>query len=120
MCKFGAFELRINYRRKALINLLKVNVLIYKITGRQLFFTIPSSVCEECDLTVSLANKVANEIKDDKITIEVKPWLRNIVSAISKKALHPPVLLINGHVFSQGTVPDEKKLRNALLDELGK
>jgi hypothetical protein len=98
----------------------KVNVLIYKITGKQLVFTIPSSVCEECDLTVNLANKVANEIKSDKITIEVKPWLRNIISAFSKRALHPPILLINGHIFSQGTVPNEKKLREALLDELGK
>lgn len=78
------------------------------------------SNCEECDLTVSLANKVTNEIKNDKITIEVKPWLRNIISAISKRGLHPPVLLINGNVFSQGIVPDEKKLRKALLDELGK
>lgn len=120
MCKFWDFELCINYRRKTRINLSDVNVLIYKITGKQLFFNIPSSICEECDLTVNLAKKLANEIKNDKITIEVKPWLRNVISAFSKRALHPPILLINGRVFSQGTVPDEKMLRDALLHELEK
>lgn len=120
MCKFRNLELRVNYRRKAIIDLSIVNVLIYKITEKQFFFTIPSNICEECDLTVNMVNNLANEINSEKIKIEVKPWFRNIISAISKKAVHPPVLLINDHIFSQGVVPDEKKLREALLTELGR
>jgi len=96
----------------------RVKILIYKITGKQLFFKVPSRICEECDLTVNVAKRVADEIGSDKIDIEIKPWLGNLVSAIAKKALHPPVLLINGHIFSQGIVPDEKKLRHKIMQEL--
>jgi hypothetical protein len=98
-----------------------VNILIYKITGRQLFFNVPSRICEECDLTVGLTKKIIKEINEDnKIKVEVKPWLSNFISAVAKRALHPPVVLINGYIFSQGKVPDEKELKQRILHELGK
>jgi sporulation-control protein spo0M len=99
----------------------KVNIIIYKITGRQLFFNVPSKVCEECDLTVHLTTKIIKEFNiadSNKINVEVKPWLSNIISAIRKRAFHPPVLIINGNVFSQGKVPDEIELKNKILSEL--
>jgi hypothetical protein len=100
-----------------------VNIIIYKITGRQLFFNVPSRICEECDLTVGLTKKLVNEIDDknntkNKIEIEVKPWLSNFISAAAKGALHPPILLINGHIFSQGRVPDKNELKRKILQEL--
>jgi hypothetical protein len=69
-----------------------VNILIYKITGRQLFFNVPSRICEECDLTVGLTKKIVNEINnyndnndhnsENKIKVEAKPWLSNFISAL--------------------------------------
>jgi hypothetical protein len=53
-----------------------------------------------------------------RVKIEVKPWLNNLLSAILKQALHPPILLINGKVFSQGTIPDKSKLKQRILKEL--
>jgi hypothetical protein len=106
----------------------KVNIIIYKITGRQLFFNVPSRICEECDLTVGLTNKIVSEINDknnnnnnnakNKIKIEVKPWLSNFISAVAKGALHPPIVLINGHIFSQGRVPNHNELKRKILQEL--
>ena len=106
--------------------MVNVNILIYKITGRQLFFNVPSRICEECDLTVGLTQKIVNEINKDntdnnnnnKIKLEVKPWLSNLISAVIKGAFHPPILLINGHIFSQGIVPDQKELKRKILQEL--
>jgi len=77
----------------------RVIIQIYKVTGKQLFFEVPSKICEECDLLVNMTEKVADEINDNRIKIEVKPWLNNLLSAILKQAFHPPILLINGKVF---------------------
>jgi hypothetical protein len=96
----------------------KVTIQIYKVTGKQLFFEVPSKICEECDLLVNMTERVVDEINDSRINIEVKPWLNNLLSAILKQALHPPILLINGKVFSQGEVPDKSKLKERILEEL--
>jgi hypothetical protein len=79
---------------------------------------VPSKICEECDLLVNVTERVVNEINDNRIKIEVKPWLNNLLSAILKQALHPPILLINGKVFSQGTISDKSKLKQRILEEL--
>ena len=50
------------------------------------------------DLCVDSVNKVANEIKNDKIKLEVKPWFWNI-SAFFQSALHGVTFLINGYVL---------------------
>ena len=97
-----------------------VNIQIYKVTGKQLFFKVPPKVCEECDLLIAMTRKVVNEINDDRIKIEVKPWLNNFLSAMIKHAWHPPVILINNHIFSQGKIPDEKLLKQKVLEELEK
>lgn len=97
-----------------------VHILIYKITGKQLFFKVPDSVCEECDLTVNLAKKILDEIGNKEVTLEVKPWMNNVVSSLLSGGWHPPILLVNGKVFSQGIVPDGRKLKETILGELKK
>lgn len=72
----------------------------------------------ECDLLVNITEKVVDELNDNRIRVEVKPWLNNLASAILKQAVHPSILLINGKVFSQGTVPDKNKLKQRILEEL--
>ena len=95
----------------------KVNVVIYKMTGRQLFFNVPEKMCEECDLSIAQVKNVANKIDGNKVNIEVKPWLNNLLPALIKGGWHPPVVTINGKIFSQGIVPDAKELENKIREE---
>lgn len=87
-------------------------VTVYPITGKQLFFRVPHSRCEECDLAPpSLVRRVAEEIGD--IEVRVKAWFSRLLDALRRGGWHAPVLTIDGRVFSQGVVPDEARLRDA-------
>lgn len=103
-----------------IILLANVNITIYKVTGNQLFFKVPPKVCEECDILVNVTKRVVNEINDGRITVEIKPWLGSIGSSLKRGGWHPPVLLINEQVFSQGTVPNAKDLEQKITEELAK
>ncbi len=87
-------------------------VTVYPITGNQLFFRVPHSWYEECDLTVSLVRRVAEEIGN--IEVRVRPWFNHLFDALRRGGWHAPVVTIDGKVFSQGVVPDETGLRDAL------
>ena len=95
----------------------KLNILIYKISGKQLFFNVPKSVCEECDLSVAMVKKVAKRVNGNKISIKVRPWFNYLPQALLKGGWHPPIVLVNGKIFSQGIVPDEKKLESRIRQE---
>ena len=82
------------------------------MTGRQLFFNVPHSVCEECDLTVHLVQRVATDFPH--VEVRIKPWFNHLFNALRRGGWHPPVVTINGKVSSQGIVPDEDRLRCAL------
>jgi len=94
-----------------------IDIIIYKMTGRQLFFNVPEKVCEECDLTVAMVKNVAKRMKDIKINIEVKQWFNNLLPVILKGGWHPPVVLVNGKIFSQGIVPDAEKLESKIKQD---
>jgi hypothetical protein len=100
--------------------LAKVRITIYKVTGNQLFFKVPHRVCEECDILVNVTKRVVNEINDNRVTVEIKPWLSSLRSSLKRGGWHPPVLLINGQLFSQGTVPNAKDLEQKIIQELTK
>lgn len=100
--------------------LVNVRIMIYKVTGNQLFFKVPDKLCEECDILVNVTRRVVNEINDSRITVEIKPWLGSLRSSLKRGGWHPPVLLINGQVFSQGMVPNAKDLERKILQELAK
>lgn len=87
-------------------------VAIYPIAGRQLFFRVPDSFCRECDLTLSLVERVAADFDD--VRVIVKPWLNHLFDALWRGGWHAPVVTIDGRVFSQGVVPDEDALRAQL------
>ena len=98
----------------------KVNIVVYKMTGKQLFFNVPESVCEECDLSVALVKDATKKIKSNEINIKVKPWFNNMLRVLLKGGWHPPVVMINGKLFSQGIVPDIKKFESKIKEELKK
>ena len=95
----------------------KVNVVIYKMTGKQLFFNVPERICEECDLSVERVKSVAKKIDGNKINIEVKPWFNYMLKALLKGGWHAPIVLVNGKIFSQGIVPDAQKLESKIRQE---
>jgi len=90
----------------------KREITVYPITGRQLFFRVPHSWCEECDLTIRMARRVAEQVGDVEVT--VKPWFNHLFDVLRRGGWHAPVLTIDGEIFSQGIVPDEDELRQAL------
>ena len=88
-------------------------VTVYPMTGRQLFFNVPHAVCEECDLTVRLVQRVALDFPH--VEVRVKPWFNHIFDALRRGGWHPPVVTIDGRVTTQGVVPDEDILRRAFV-----
>ena len=95
-------------------------VTVYPITGRQLgLLKIPSALCEECDLTIRAVRRVVEELGDRNIRVEVKPWLRHAFDALRRGGWHPPVVTVDGKVFSQGVVPDAAALRERLERQRG-
>ena len=88
-------------------------VTVYPMTGRQLFFNVPHAICEECDLTVRLVQRVASDLPH--VEVRIKPWFNHLFDALRRGGWHPPVVTINGRVSTQGVIPDEDGLRRALV-----
>ena len=95
---------------------MKHNITIYKITGKQLLVKIPQNFCEECDLSVAAANEVQKKMKKHGITVEVKvrPWANYFLPAILKGIWHPPGVVVDGKLVSQGVVPSQKDIEKAI------
>jgi hypothetical protein len=92
-----------------------LEITIYPISGKQLWFHIPESFCRECDLTIRTAGKVVANLDDpSQIQVRVRPWLRHLLGAIRRGGWHPPVVTINGKLFSQGVVPNVEALRQEI------
>jgi len=94
-----------------------VTITVFRITGRQLFFTVPDRVCEECDLTVQVARSVAARYPGH-VVVEIKPWLNHLPSALRRGGWHPPVVLVEGRRVSQGVVPSPDALDAAVREAL--
>lgn len=93
----------------------RLRVVVYTITGRQLFFRVTPKLCHECDLTVRAVERaVREEGLEDRVELVVRPWLNNVFRALAVGGWHPPVVVIGDRVHNQGTVPDSDGLRRAL------
>ncbi len=99
----------------------KVEIVIYRFTGRQLFFKVPERWCEECDMTIGLTRSVLRELElenDPRVKLIIKPWVANALEALTTGGWHPPIMLIDQQVFSQGVVPDRARLKRVLMRRL--
>jgi hypothetical protein len=94
-----------------------LRITIYKITGKQLLITVPQSYCEECDLSVEVAKKAAINMREKGINVAVvvKPWVNNIIPALLNGVWHPPGVLVQGKLVSQGIVPRQSDIEKAIL-----
>jgi hypothetical protein len=92
-----------------------LEIAIYPIAGKQLWSHVPDSFCRECDLTIRTVEKVVGDLQDpSQVRVRVRPWLRHLPEAIWRGGWHPPVVSVNGKLFSQGVVPDAEALRQEL------
>lgn len=106
-------------RKGDAVSVRPVDVTVYRVTGSQLFFRVPEAMCEECDLTVAVARRVAESLGSELVTVTVKPWLNYLPEALLHGGWHPPVVTINGKLVSQGIVPAAETLAQAIKEAAG-
>lgn len=95
-----------------------IEIVVYRITGRQGIIDIPHRYCEECDLTIAVARQVLQQLDDRAVRLTVKPWMLYFWRPIWRGGWHAPILTINGKVYSQGVVPAFDGLLRAVEREL--
>ena len=99
----------------------KVKITIYEWAGKKGPFRI-NSKCDECDIGIPLVKDIVKRVDRDRgrVRVEVKPWLDNFFEVLWKGGWHAPIILVNGKIFSQGIIPDAKKLKEVMVRELKK
>ena len=97
----------------------RIEVVIYPITGRQGFFNVPHTWCEECDLTIQTLKTVLADLKDDQIGLRVLPWMLYWWKPLWRGGWHAPILTVNGRIITQGVVPSKPQVVQAIRDARG-
>jgi hypothetical protein len=90
-----------------------VNVTVYRWAGKKWFLRIKGE-CIECDLTVSQVRSLIARNPGLPIEMEVKPWLSCLWESLRRGGWHPPVVLVEGKLVRQGTVPTLAELQAAV------
>lgn len=94
-------------------------VIVYRITGRQGIIEIPHRYCEECDLTVQVVRGVIDKLDSRAITLTIRPWLLWFWKPLLRGGWHAPIVSVNGRIISQGIVPSNEALLNAICSAQG-
>ncbi len=93
---------------------------IYKFTGWQGLFKIPESWCRECDLLVR-ATERAIEASGQDFALQIRPWfLWFWKPLLSFGAWRAPILVVGRRLVSQGIVPEDAEIVEAIRAELPK
>lgn len=88
-------------------------ITIYRWAGKKWRLRIRSE-CSECDLTVQQVRKFRAAHPDWPVELEVKPWLDHMWESLRAGGWHAPVVLVNGHLVSQGRVPTSTEIEYAV------
>lgn len=87
---------------------------IYVVTGKHSFFSIPESFCKECNMSYHAAKEAADHV-DVEVDIRVKSYWTRFLRPLLKGGFHPPVIIVDDKLFSQGyDVPEVE----SLVDEI--
>lgn len=94
----------------------KVQVVVYRFTGRQGLFKVPEGWCRECDLLIRSTERAIRSAKaEDKAELRVRPWFLWFWKPLLRnRAWHAPILTVNGRLVSQGIVPPVEDLATAI------
>lgn len=91
-----------------------MDVVVYRLTGRQVGFSVPDWCCPECELTVAAVRAAVERAGIAGVRVTVKPWLRALAEALRHGGWHPPVVVVDGRRYCQGRVPDVQGLAEHL------
>ena len=92
----------------------KIVIEIYVVTGKHSFLQIPESFCKECNMFYHAAKEAADQVNEE-VDIRVKSYWTRFLRTLLKGGFHPPVIIVNGKLFSQGhDVPEVE----SLVDEI--
>jgi hypothetical protein len=94
-----------------------VKITIYRWAGKKWFLRIHGE-CVECDLTVSQVRTLAARNPNWPIELEIKPWLSHVWESLRLGGWHAPVLVVDGKLVRQGTIPTYPELEAAVRDAL--
>jgi hypothetical protein len=90
-----------------------VKITVYRWAGKKWFLRIQGE-CIECDLTVSQVRTVVARNSTWPIEWEIKPWLTHLWESLRRGGWHPPVVLVDGKLVRQGTIPTLAELQAAV------
>ncbi len=87
-----------------------VKITIYRWAGKKWFLRIDGE-CIECDLTVSQVRTMVARNRNWPIEWEIKPWLNHLWESLRRGGWHPPVVVVDGKLVRQGTIPTLAELQ---------
>jgi len=90
-----------------------VKVTVYRWAGKKWFFRIDGE-CILCDLAVSQVRHFMSLYKDWPVELEVKPWLTHLWESLRHGGWHAPVVVVDGQLVRQGTIPTRAEFDGAV------
>jgi hypothetical protein len=90
-----------------------IRITLYRWAGQKWLFRIRSE-CAECDLAVGQVRRLLSAHPDWPLDLEVKPWLTHLWESLRFGGWHAPVVLVDGKLVRQGTIPTRAELEAAL------
>lgn len=94
-----------------------IRITIYSWAGEKWLIRIRNE-CAECSLAVAQARRLLAAHPEWPLELEVKPWLTHLWESLRRGGWHAPVVLVDGRVVRQGTVPPLAELEAAARDAL--
>ncbi len=90
-----------------------VKITVYRWAGKKWFLRIRGE-CIECDLVIGQARHLLSAHPDWPLELEIKPWLTYLWETLRHGGWHPPVILVDGRLVRQGTIPTRAELEAAV------
>jgi hypothetical protein len=90
-----------------------VKITVYRWAGRKWFLHIKGE-CIECDLTVSQVRTLVARNPNWPVEWEIKPLLTHLWESLRRGGWHAPVVLVDGKLVQQGTIPTLAELQAAV------
>jgi len=90
-----------------------VKITVYRWAGKKWFFHLKGE-CIECDVTVSQVRTLVAWNPNWPVEWEIKPWLTHLWGSLRQGGWHAPVVLVDGKLVRQGTIPTLAELQVAV------